>query len=111
MLAMAPGHEDDKLYERIQKKRTQELKSTLSNFLFIRVPLFDPRRQRWDRHFAWSEDGVEIVGLTACGRATVAALRLNSDLAVTVRRNWLRAGWHPPGRGHSGHRPASGDAR
>lgn len=76
-----------------------------------RVSLFNPRQQRWHRHFTWSEDGVEIVGLTACGRATVAALRLNNDLAITVRRNWLRAGWHPPGRDHSGHRPASADGR
>ncbi len=60
------------------------------------VPLFNPRQQNWIDHFAWSSDPVEIVGLTACGRATVVALRLNNELAVTVRRNWIRAGWHPP---------------
>lgn len=27
-----------------------------------RVPLFNPRRQRWSRHFAWSEDFVFIEG-------------------------------------------------
>ena len=60
------------------------------------VALFNPRRQKWSEHFAWSSDGSEILGRTACGRATVIALRLNNPLAVTVRRNWIRAGWHPP---------------
>lgn len=58
--------------------------------------LFNPRQQNWRNHFAWSEDETEIVGLTQCGRATVTALRFNNNLAVTVRRNWIRAGWHPP---------------
>src|SRR5580704_15988082 len=31
------------------------------------VPLFDPRRQRWSEHFAWSRDGLRIVGLTGTG--------------------------------------------
>jgi len=60
------------------------------------VPLFNPRQQRWSDHFVWSTDGAMITGLTACGRATVVALRLNNDLAVTVRKNWIKAGWHPP---------------
>jgi hypothetical protein len=60
------------------------------------VLLFNPRTQHWSQHFAWSEDGVKIIGLTACGRATINALKLNNELAVTVRRNWIRAGWHPP---------------
>lgn len=60
------------------------------------VSLFNPRQQTWSEHFAWSEDGTEIIGLTACGRVTVIALRLNNNLAVTVRRNWVQAGWHPP---------------
>ena len=62
----------------------------------LRVPLFHPRQQIWAEHFAWSSDGVRIIGLTAGGRATVEVLQLNNNLAVTVRRNWVRAGWHPP---------------
>ncbi|MGD2179549.1 HNH endonuclease [Lusitaniella coriacea] len=58
--------------------------------------LFNPRQQNWQEHFAWSEDATQIMGLTACGRATVIALKLNNALAVMVRRNWVRAGWHPP---------------
>jgi hypothetical protein len=60
------------------------------------VRLFNPRRQRWQRHFRWSEDGVFVIGRTACGRATVVVLNLNNLVAITVRRNWIAAGWHPP---------------
>ena len=61
-----------------------------------RVRLFNPRQQRWQRHFRWSQDGVFIIGCTATGRATVVALHVNNMVAVTVRRNWVAAGWHPP---------------
>ncbi|MFK0733147.1 MAG: HNH endonuclease [Gloeotrichia echinulata GP01] len=60
------------------------------------VSLFNPRQQTWQEHFTWSTEGTKIIGLTACGRATVRALRLNNSLAVTVRKNWVKAGWHPP---------------
>jgi hypothetical protein len=60
------------------------------------VALFHPRQQKWHDHFTWSKDGTEILGLTACGRATRVAFKLNNSIAVTVRRNWVRAGWHPP---------------
>jgi hypothetical protein len=61
-----------------------------------RARLFNPRKQKWTTHFAWSEDGTEIMGLTACGRATVLALRLNHPIAVQARENWAQAGWWPP---------------
>ncbi|MFB2983570.1 HNH endonuclease [Microseira sp. BLCC-F43] len=61
-----------------------------------RVKLFNPRTQQWLQHFTWSEDGTEIMGLTDCGRATVIALKLNNKIAVTVRGQWVNAGWHPP---------------
>jgi len=60
------------------------------------VSLFNPRRDDWSQHFHWSEDGVRILGNTACGRATIIALQLNNIVATTVRQNWVRAGWHPP---------------
>ena len=62
------------------------------------VRLFNPRIQRWGEHFAWSEDGTRIIGLTPCGRATVVILQLNNVIAVMVRREWAAAGWHPPKR-------------
>jgi hypothetical protein len=58
--------------------------------------LFNPRRQKWVRHFAWVDNGTRIIGLTASGRATVLALQLNNPYAVTVRQAWVSAGWHPP---------------
>jgi len=60
------------------------------------TPLFNPRTQKWSTHFAWSDDGVMIVGLTPVGRATVASLKLNNDYIVRSRRRWVSIGWHPP---------------
>ncbi|MEM8642683.1 MAG: HNH endonuclease [Cyanobacteria bacterium P01_G01_bin.54] len=60
------------------------------------VSLFNPRLQVWHEHFSWSSEGVAVMGKTACGRATVAALQLNNDLAILVRGHWVNAGWHPP---------------
>jgi HNH endonuclease len=62
-----------------------------------RVPLFNPRTDRWAEHFAWSDDGLQIVGKTSLGRATVIALHLSDDPdAIEVRSYWIMAGWHPP---------------
>ena len=61
-----------------------------------RVALFNPRRQAWAKHFYWSEDGIHLFGKTACGRATVVALKLNNGFLVAARRRWVSAGWHPP---------------
>jgi hypothetical protein len=60
------------------------------------VSLFNPRTQEWREHFKWSSDGTYIIGLTANGRATVAALQLNHDLVMHARRQWVKVGWHPP---------------
>lgn len=59
-------------------------------------PLFNPRKQVWQEHFRWSASGVEIIGITPIGRATVAALDLNNVISAMVRRNWVSVGWHPP---------------
>ena len=58
--------------------------------------LFNPRTQNWHEHFQWSPDGTRIIGLTPTGRATVGALKLNNEVAVEVRRNWVLVGWHLP---------------
>ncbi|HZS88228.1 MAG TPA: HNH endonuclease [Chloroflexota bacterium] len=58
--------------------------------------LFNPRRDRWEEHFRWSEDGTHLLGLTATGRATIGRLRMNRELIVAARRLWVEAGWHPP---------------
>lgn len=60
------------------------------------TPLFNPRAQNWADHFTWSADGAQIIGLTACGRATIAALKMNNPRIMNARRLWVAAGWHPP---------------
>lgn len=62
----------------------------------IEQRLFDPRRDRWNDHFIWSADGLEIVGVTAIGRATVNALGLNRDRLRRIRAADLELGRHPP---------------
>ena len=60
------------------------------------VRLFHSNQQEWHEHFGWSETGWYIIGLTATGRATVAALKLNRPQLVEARRYWAQTGWHPP---------------
>jgi len=48
------------------------------------------------QHFTWTQNGTPVIGLTAIGRATVSALKLNGAFLVEARRWWVKAGWHPP---------------
>ena len=59
------------------------------------APLFNPRRQRWKRHFTWNDDGTRIIGRTATGRATVETLRMNRTAMCNLRRAWIAVGVHP----------------
>jgi len=60
------------------------------------VPLFHPRKMRWNEHFAWSSDGCRIIGLSAIGRATIELLRLNRTGLIALRELLIAAGQHPP---------------
>ncbi len=60
------------------------------------APLYHPRRDDWSAHFAWSDDGSEIIGLSPTGRATVARLALNRPFLVNLRRALSVSGLHPP---------------
>jgi hypothetical protein len=60
------------------------------------VRLFNPRRDQWRTHFRWSDDGTQIIGLTARGRVTVAVLHLNNPIALQARGFWVASGLHPP---------------
>ncbi len=53
-------------------------------------PLFNPRCQKWDEHFAWS--GSRLIGLTPQGRATVAVLRCNHPDAMLAREALMSEG-------------------
>lgn len=60
------------------------------------ILLFNPRVQDWAEHFQWSEDGLQVIGLTPTGRATVVRLRMNREAVVNSRQRWVTVGWHPP---------------
>jgi hypothetical protein len=52
------------------------------------TPLYNPRRQRWFRHFQWSPDYLVLEGLTSVGRATIERLALNNWRQVQARMRW-----------------------
>jgi hypothetical protein len=58
------------------------------------TPLFNPRRQKWSRHFRWL--GATLVGRTPVGRTTVAVLRINDPFRVAVRQALIAEGVFPP---------------
>ena len=60
------------------------------------ISLFNPRLQGWLDHFQWANGGTHIIGITAIGRATVLALRLNNEDVVQARAIWISLSWHPP---------------
>jgi len=77
-----------------------------NNFKYISTEALDPttgelaalyhlRRDRWHDHFTWSEDLIEILGVTATGRATIERLQLNRPGVIHLRRVLLPAGKHP----------------
>lgn len=58
-------------------------------------PLFNPRRQKWTRHFYW--DHTILVGKTKIGIVTVQVLNINDPSRVMLRENLLFEGHFPPG--------------
>ncbi len=58
------------------------------------VRLFNPRCQQWHKHFRW--EGCKVIGLSAIGRASVAALKLNRPLILAIRLEEQLRGRHPP---------------
>lgn len=65
---------------------------------FAVVPLFNPRRDVWRVHFAFVSVpiGIQVLGLTPIGRATVARLVMNHEHAVRARALWAFLGLFPP---------------
>jgi HNH endonuclease len=59
-------------------------------------PLYNPRIDVWDEHFAWSEDATNILGTTTIGRCTVKELKLNRDKLIEYRNCLILFGTHPP---------------
>ena len=60
------------------------------------VPLFNPRKDAWNEHFSWNEDGTKIIGITIVGRCTVKEIKLNREKLVEYRNCIIPFGTHPP---------------
>jgi hypothetical protein len=56
--------------------------------------LFNPRRDRWHRHFSWK--GALLLGKTAVGRTTIIVLAMNHPDAVAVRQSLIEERLFPP---------------
>ncbi len=57
------------------------------------TPLFNPRSDNWDDHFAWS--GPVVLGKTAIGRTTIDVLNLHDPERVKHRRLLILLGVFP----------------
>jgi HNH endonuclease len=60
------------------------------------TPLFNPRQDEWEQHFAWSAEANEVLGITATGRVTVDTLKLNRQELKNLRSLLISVGKHPP---------------
>ena len=49
------------------------------------IRIFHPRTDDWAEHFEWLGDGI-LSGKSPTGRATIAALKMNADDMVELRR-------------------------
>ena len=100
LIALAVGGTDEEENLWLCCRRCNSFKGILTQAIDLLTGqltnLFNPRVQHWPEHFDWSEDGVQIIGLTECGRATVEALKLNNPKITVTRRLWVSVGWWPP---------------
>src|SRR5271166_655155 len=58
------------------------------------VPLFNPREDHWNEHFAW--DGSRLLGKSPIARATIDVLRINDPHRVAHRWGLIALGLFPP---------------
>ena len=62
------------------------------------VPLYHPRKDKWQDHFSWNDDFTLILGITPTGRVTVETLALNREGVRNLRSVLSKIGEHPPNR-------------
>jgi len=60
------------------------------------VDLYNPRKQEWSENLKWSDNVLEIIGVTAVGRVTINELKLNRIELQNLRNLLANAGKHPP---------------
>lgn len=58
------------------------------------VPLFHPRTDTWNDHFAFTANW-RLRGRTPSGRATVEALQMNRPVILAIRQELVRIGTFP----------------
>jgi HNH endonuclease len=75
----------------LRKGARQLIKDPVTNEI---VPIFHPRQQSWKEHFDWQD--VEVLGLTAIGRATIDCLSLNRPIMLAIRTEERFFDRHPP---------------
>ena len=59
------------------------------------IPLFNPRRDRWTQPLRFFPADLEVRGLTAKGRATVARVQMNEPRQIEARRLWIELEIYP----------------
>lgn len=69
--------------------------TAIDPFTNLEVALFHPRIQIWEQHFEWSDNTLNIVGISPIGRATVELLMMNRLQLVNLRTLLMLAGQHP----------------
>ena len=72
---------------RYKSNRTEEIDPLTGQA----VRLFNPRRDKWDEHFRLDKTLGRFEGLTAIGRATIEALKINAPNRVLTRRLLIEA--------------------
>lgn len=60
------------------------------------VMLYHPRSHKWEEHFVWDVNMSMLFGLTAIGRATIEALRMNRPGVINLRQLLILVDKHPP---------------
>lgn len=56
------------------------------------IRLFNPRQDKWEKHFLWNRTKTRIIGRTAIGRTTITALKLNIERQIEARILWQQLG-------------------
>jgi hypothetical protein len=59
------------------------------------VALFNPKKDRWEDHFAWDTMAMHIIGITPTGRCTIKELKLNREKLIEYRNGLVPFGLHP----------------
>jgi len=62
----------------------------------INIPLFHPRKDEWNEHFKWGNEGLYLIGITLKGKLTVQTLDMNREKLLNYRRALIALGVHPP---------------